>query len=284
MMLTDLDRTLRAAGLTVKVVDGWKTRGRPGDMTTVETITCHHTAKGGAAGKTPSLNTIVNGRPGLPGPLAQLYLAQDGTWYVVAAGKCNHAGVSLQTSFDNSHAIGIEAEADGTGSASDWPEVQMISYARGCKALIERYALTISDVRGHKETCSPRGRKSDPSFDMGAFRRRVASVDLTENEEDMALAPEDITKVAKAVWGVIRELTPADAAAFGGTTVAGQEESINTLLRFPPATARLRREQTEQYQATRERLENLDTEMRELRAVAAQQAALLTDLIARLGQ
>lgn len=84
MMLTDLATVLRAAGLKVQEVPGWKTRGH-GQMTSVETIACHHTA-GPKTGNYPSLGVVRDGRPGLDGPLAQLGLARDGTWLVIAAG------------------------------------------------------------------------------------------------------------------------------------------------------------------------------------------------------
>lgn len=225
MLLTDLDRTLRAAGLAVEEVDGWKTRGH-GQLNGVRTITVHHTANGGAAGNTPSLNTVIKGRGGvkpLKGPLSQLFLARDGTWYVVASGVAWHAGVSRENRYTNLWALGIEAEAVGVpGTKSDWPEVQMVSYARGCRALIERYGLVIGDIRGHKETCAPEGRKSDPSFSMPAFRLRVSAVDLTQ-EDNMALSPEDIAKIAKAVATYdIPNKTPGSPdtrSTLGGTVV-----------------------------------------------------------------
>jgi len=202
MMLTDLDRTLRDAGLSVVTLPGWKTRGH-GQMDVVRTITCHHTANGGAKGPAPSLHTVTNGRADLAGPLAQLFLGRDGIWFVVAAGLSYHAGVSLERRFENAHAIGIEAEAVGVpGTAGDWPEEQMESYAFGVAALMRRYGLRIGDVKGHKETATehpgrgPLGRKSDPSFDMDVFRSRVMA---TTVEEEMRVTDDDVAKIAKAV-------------------------------------------------------------------------------------
>jgi hypothetical protein len=181
MMLTQLAKVARRTGYPVVEVPGWKTRGRPGEMLGVETVTAHHTANGGAKGNYPSLRVVRDGRKGLPGPLAQYGLGVDGTIYVIAAGRCNHAGVSLKTAYTNPYAIGIEAEAVGVpGTASDWPPKQMDSYARLCRALYEEFKnVQIDDIRGHKETCSPRGRKSDPSFSMPNFRAKVAGTNLT---------------------------------------------------------------------------------------------------------
>ncbi len=196
MMLTQLADVAKRTGYPVVEVPGWRERGRPGDMLDIRTITAHHTANGGAKGDYPSLETVRSGRPGLPGPLAQLGVGVSGTIYVIAAGKCNHAGISLKSDYENSHAIGIEAEAIGLpGAKSDWPGPQMDSYARLCAALVDEFDLSVADVRGHKETCSPLGRKSDPSFDMTAFRHRVAAVDL---EADV-IADKDLDRIAAAV-------------------------------------------------------------------------------------
>lgn len=171
MMLTDLADVIRAAGLTVIETPGWRTRGH-GQMTDVLGVTCHHTA-GSAHGNAPSLTVVRDGRADLAGPLAHLLLARDGTVYVVAAGLCWHAGASRQPGYTNSHRIGIEAE--NTGLASDpWPGVQITAYARLCAALARHYGFPVAEVLGHKETCSPVGRKTDPSLSMPALRTAAA--------------------------------------------------------------------------------------------------------------
>lgn len=168
--LTNLADVIRAHGLRVVEVDGWKTRGHA-RFTHVETVVCHHTG-GPSKGNYPSLGTVRDGRPGLSGPLCNVGLGRDGTVYVVAVGVAWHAGVVKATGYDNWHAIGIEAE--GTGTAS-WPAVQMDAYARLCAALCDGYGVVPGRVLGHKEVCSPAGRKVDPNFDMVAFRGRVVA-------------------------------------------------------------------------------------------------------------
>jgi N-acetylmuramoyl-L-alanine amidase len=170
VLLTDLGAPLRAAGLPVMETTGWLARGH-GPMTAVRSIICHHTA-GPATGDTPSLRTVIDGRPGLAGPLCTLYLSRSGTWYLVSAGKAWHAGVVDIPEHSNEQAIGIEAEATGTSS---WPPAQYESYAQGCAALAFHYRIPVEAVLGHKEVARPLGRKTDPNFPMPTFRDHVAT-------------------------------------------------------------------------------------------------------------
>lgn len=210
MMLTELALIARRTGYPVVEVKGWKTRTRPGGMSDVRTITVHHTANGGAKGNYPSLRVVRDGRRGLPGPLAQYGIGVDGTIYVIAAGKSNHAGVSHSPDYENSHAIGIEVEAEGVpGPRQNWPPEQRESCVRLCRALVDAFAaVDVADVRGHKETAKPAGRKSDPLFDMSVFRSQVARCDLTAlplETDDMSAAD------AKAIITAIRGSTPTVA-------------------------------------------------------------------------
>ena len=172
--LTWLPGVLRDAGLMVVEQPGWQTRGR-GDVGTIVGVMCHHTA-GPADGIMPSLDTVIHGRPDLPGPLAQLCLGRDGMFFVVAAGRCNHAGLGKWQgiSTGNSSFIGIEAENTGltTGPNADpWPDVQMDAYRRGVAAILTKIGAEAIMCCGHREYALPAGRKSDPSFDMNDFRR-----------------------------------------------------------------------------------------------------------------
>ncbi|CAF1500180.1 unnamed protein product [Rotaria sp. Silwood1] len=173
LMVTNLATILRNAGLNVVEVAGWTTRGH-GQMTSVKSIVVHHTA-GPASGDMPSLNFIRDGSTSLRGPLSQLALGRTGTWYVVAAGLCYHAGVVTDSSlYSNANAIGIEAEGTGVPSTNTghthWPEAQWQSYVRGVRALKNAFNVPTSRVKGHKEVASPLGRKIDPNFSMDEFR------------------------------------------------------------------------------------------------------------------
>ncbi|MFM2112955.1 MAG: hypothetical protein RLZZ271_1615, partial [Pseudomonadota bacterium] len=182
-----LPQVLKDAGLKVACVDGWENRGRA-EMGVVKGVLCHHTA-GATCGNMPTLGLLVNGRPDLKGPLAQLGLGRDGTFYVIAAGRSNHAGPGVWQGIEtgNSSFIGIEAENCGT-EADPWPAVQMNAYQRGVAAILNK--LGHHDARycvGHKEYALPKGRKSDPDFDMDAFRQGVLG--FMNSDESPSLIP-----------------------------------------------------------------------------------------------
>ncbi len=171
-----LPNALRSAGLRVALVDGWEDRGR-GDVGPTFGVICHHTA-GPKTGNMPSLTTLIDGRPDLPGPLAQIGLGRDGTFYVIAAGKCNHAGNGIWQGLTNGNTnfIGIEAENTGLPDDLPWPAVQTDAYQRGVAAILLHIGRGPEYCAGHKEYALPPGRKSDPDFDMIAFRTGVAAI------------------------------------------------------------------------------------------------------------
>lgn len=174
--LTWIPDVLRKAGLKVIEQPTWKTRGH-GDVKNIMGILCHHTASQ-IGRNAPDLKTVTFGRSDLAGPLAQLLLARDGTYYMVAAGKCWHAGGGViwdvPLNMGNDYLIGIEAENNGLGEP--WPDKQMAAFAKGCAAMLDYLKLGRDKVAGHKEYARPKGRKIDPSFSMPAFRRAVSKI------------------------------------------------------------------------------------------------------------
>jgi hypothetical protein len=174
--LTWLPDVLKAAGLKVALVDGWQDRGN-GDVGNVAGIICHHTA-GPRTGNMPSLGIVRDGRPDLPGPLSQLGLGRDGTFYVIAAGRCSHAGRGTWAGVTtgNSSFIGIEAENTGQPNDFPWPDVQMDAYRRGVAAILKHLAKPADACCAHREYALPAGRKPDPTFDMDGFRAGVAAI------------------------------------------------------------------------------------------------------------
>jgi peptidoglycan hydrolase-like protein with peptidoglycan-binding domain len=166
------------AGLKVAESPGWKDRGH-GDMGTVLGVLCHHTATPGKnSGNMPTLDTLIKGRPDLSGPLSQLGLGRDGTYYIVAAGKCYHAGAGMWkgVTSGNMNFIGIEAENTGGHDDTPWPAVQIDAYHRGAAAILKHIGKGAEFCAGHKEYALPRGRKSDPDFDMNAFRAAISDI------------------------------------------------------------------------------------------------------------
>lgn len=172
---------LRARGLSVTVVPGAATRGavdsrgRRGFPVKPGTLLDHHTATPDTyAGDYPSLRVVRDGRTGLPGPLAQFGLGRSGRVYVIAAGLAWHAGAVGSTAWDNWHAVGIEAEDNGTDSK--YPAAWYAAYARLNAALMEPAGLDLGTLLGHKEAARPRGRKIDPVFSMDAMRAEVGKI------------------------------------------------------------------------------------------------------------
>ena len=175
--LTWLPEVLENAGLKVAEQPGWRTRGH-GEMGTVRGVICHHTA-GPKNGNMPSLGIVTNGRPGLAGPLAQLGLGRDGTYFVIAAGRASHAGVGTWQGITsgNSSFIGIEAENTGVDNDHPWPDVQMDAYARGVAAILKRIGAQPIMAAGHLEyATNPVGRKVDPSFSIGKRQQRIQAM------------------------------------------------------------------------------------------------------------
>jgi peptidoglycan hydrolase-like protein with peptidoglycan-binding domain len=177
--LTWLPAVLLDAGLRVAEQPGWQTRGR-GDVGTIMGVMCHHTV-GSLTRNMPSLGVLTNGRSDLPGPLSQLGLGRDGTFFVIAAGRANHAGAGnwQGVTSGNSSFIGIEAENTGhtSGPLADvWPAIQLDAYRRGCAAVLKKIGANAIMCCGHKEYALPQGRKPDPTFDMSEFRFQVAAI------------------------------------------------------------------------------------------------------------
>ncbi|MEO6091638.1 MAG: N-acetylmuramoyl-L-alanine amidase [Novosphingobium sp.] len=179
--LTWLPTVLTGAGLKVSEVPGWPNRGAGGrDVGPIKGVICHHTA-GGRNGNMPSLRVITEGRADLPGPLSQLGLGRDGTFFVVAAGRANHAGRGdwRNQTDGNTSFIGIEAENTGFFHPTDrlfdpWPDVQVDAYQRGVAAILKHLRLEPMMCCAHREYALPSGRKPDPhTLNMDDFRQRV---------------------------------------------------------------------------------------------------------------
>ena len=169
-----LVRHLEARGLKVEYVPGWSTRGS--SSFNPKGVMDHWTAGPKDSKSRPSLNVVTYGRPGLPGPLCNVYLDRRGVAVIVAAGRANHAGYGSWKGYTgNTYFFGIEAEAAGP---SDWTEEQREAYPKLNAGLLD--AIKEDDasfVCGHSEYALPRGRKIDINgYSMDSMRAQTQAV------------------------------------------------------------------------------------------------------------
>ena len=189
------------AGLKVVQVSGWKTRGAEFPAMP-NTVIAHHTATPATArGDLPTKKLLIDGRSDLPGPLCQVGLGRNGTVYVIASGKANHAGKGAWAGVTSSeYTVGIEAEHPG-GTAPYTPQ-QYAAYVTLTAVLLRGLGSNPQRVAGHKEWALPKGRKVDPALDMGRFRTDVR-VRLAQLTGTPAKEFEDMT--ADEVRAIFRE-------------------------------------------------------------------------------
>lgn len=201
MRLLWLAEDCRRAGLKVVEVPGWETRGAEFPIIP-NTVLAHHTATSAKApGDLPSKQLLIDGRPDLTGPLCQVALGRNGTVYIVASGKAQHAGKGAwRGETSSSRTIGVEAEHDGLGP---WPRVQYDAYVLLAATLLRGLGQGAERVCGHREWALPHGRKVDPKFDMDLFRREVAAW-LEPHDEGDEMTPADIEAVAQRVAELLK--------------------------------------------------------------------------------
>lgn len=88
-----LDDIAREVGVNASILPGYETRGA--SMSSIEAIVWHATATGLNWSDLRVAELLRDGRTGanaLAGPLAQMGPARDGTFWLVASGRCNHNG------------------------------------------------------------------------------------------------------------------------------------------------------------------------------------------------
>jgi hypothetical protein len=209
--LTQLATWLRAVGLTVVEVDGWQRRARSSGGYAAGQPSCimwHHTA----SQTTPQndVSFIVNASDG---PLSNLYLARDGSVWVIAAGATNTNGKggpltvsrgTIPVDGMNTRAVGIEAANSGLGE--QWPAVQIDAFFALSNCLCANLGLLPSDLASHAAWAP--GRKIDPATApavQGAWRPRSINSSGTWNLDD--IRSEAIARADNAI-GPSPEPTP----------------------------------------------------------------------------
>lgn len=206
---TGVVEALRDHGLNLGFCPGWETRGS--STFWPQGHVCHHDAIASRWATPPGL--LISGRPDLAGPLCNTALEADGTVWLVAAGRANHAGTgSWRGLVGNSTVWGTEAQNAGTGQ--EWPDAQIDSYVRLSAALGEYFGFSAEMVCRHAEWTS---RKIDPwgpwqdghrwELHMSHFRALVARGG--EAPDFMASIDEN---EKKALFGAVQEINGVGAA------------------------------------------------------------------------
>ncbi|MCX5404690.1 N-acetylmuramoyl-L-alanine amidase [Streptomyces sp. NBC_00335] len=178
---------LKAEGLTVVEVGGWRTRNRnhKGPWGPVHGVMLHHTVTHGTA---YTVRLCRDGDAALPGPLCHGVITKDGRVHLVGHGRTNHAGAGDSdvlaaviaekrlppdqhaNTDGNRHFYGFECENLGDGE-DPWPAPQLDAMARASAALCRAHGWTARSVIGHLEW---RPGKIDPKgFTMASMRTRV---------------------------------------------------------------------------------------------------------------
>jgi len=158
----------------------WKQYGH-GDYKDIWGVMVHHT---GNARETAQ--SILRGRPDLPGPLSNLHIGPDGKVTIVAGGVCWHAGTGSYPGIPNNnanfHLIGIECAwpsnvylTPATQHQERWPDPQIISMRDTVAAILNKLGFGSDRVIAHKEWAGRAQGKWDPgNLDMNWFRSEVA--------------------------------------------------------------------------------------------------------------
>lgn len=212
--VTEINRRLRAAGITVHEASGWKTRGN-GAVSSYVGGLVHHTATGfgKALPGTGVYDLLVSGRPDLDGPLCNYAGNDDGSLTVIAANPANHAGASGGTSMGplpvtklfNPRVLGLEIVYPGTTAMRPAQMRTAQVWARIVADVVG--GGNIERVRAHAET-SVTG-KWDPGYasgktiDMAAFRaaaKQGATHDMDARQEAILVETQKrVTNVAAIV-------------------------------------------------------------------------------------
>ena len=158
---------VKAAGLPVREIAGWRDRGHD-DFGSIWGIVAHHTGSNAASAQSIAFHPEL-------GLASQLHLSRTGVVTICGVGVAWHAGQGswpgIATNNANMVTIGIEAANAG----QEWPDVQYDAYVRLCAAILNKLGLPSSRVIGHKEWGAIQGKWDPGAINMDAFRRNVAT-------------------------------------------------------------------------------------------------------------
>jgi hypothetical protein len=162
---------LRAAGITVKEYDGWRSRGLAGGSFKPRALIWHH--DGSSKGDSPGVPSYMIRN--FSTAAAQLWVDRAGVWHVIAAGRAPHAGVVKPGKPGNSESLGIETDHT---IGEDWPNDQIESLRTGTAAILKHLGITAeAGLEFHRSICFPPGRKTDPDgLDLDLERKAVQQI------------------------------------------------------------------------------------------------------------
>ena len=180
---------LRDAAVPVVEMFGW--RNRSNGTLKADSVVWHHDGSG--VGASPSIPAYIARQVDARKPGANVWVALDGTWFLIASGLTFHAGKTLPGKPGNSRAIGIETDHT-TGET--WSGVDLLRSLRvGTAAILRHMGQDESRLEFHKTICKPVGRKQDPDgLSLDIERRAIAAL-----MEDDDVTDGDIEKIAKRV-------------------------------------------------------------------------------------
>lgn len=211
MRATWLADVLRAAGVPVVEMQGWKTLGN-GELVRVDAVTWHH--DGSPPGASPNVpnyirNEVISGRSG-----ANIWVGLDGTWHLIAAGKTYHAGAVLDGKPGNETSVGIETDHT-TGET--WSGVELLQSLRvGTAAVLNHLSKSPAvALEFHKTVCDPPGRKTDPDgLDISTERAAVAAL-MSQGDDELTDAEKMqlVDAIASEIIKRLSEDTPTNKAS-----------------------------------------------------------------------
>ncbi|MGC0143464.1 hypothetical protein [Pseudactinotalea sp. Z1732] len=156
---------------------GWLT-----PMSTRAGVMSHHIVSARTHGTTPFYNLVRNGRPGIPGPLANGYGGWDKVYRVITMGWANHPGAGGPITLagrriprDNGRPYFWGTEYEGGLRASDWAQDDYHDWMARCNAaLLDVFNLPTS---AHLEHSTWTTRKVDRlGYTTATGRTRIAAV------------------------------------------------------------------------------------------------------------
>ena len=227
-MTAYLADVLRAEGCRVVEQAGWQSRGRPGSYAPFGVLN-HHTATASAsyANPNPTLNLCINGRSDLPGPLCQVMIGYDGTCFIIAAGRANHAGQARNTPpipAGDGNAMLVGFEWDYSGTAPPSPEQYQAAILANA-AVLRRMARDSSYSKGHLET-SVEGKIDPYGVDLNRFRSEVAARikgGPTSGDDDLPLNDADKKWITDTVNNALRQQFAPSGECYTRVKQAGNE-------------------------------------------------------------